>query len=703
MARDQNSTNEKKLVIGSFKGINSFFGWNVASPNDIFHSENVRCNKIGMLERRDGHTKISETDNVNSRDPLAFFGFSNSENMGLYYSIKDSAAGWSEGSLYYEDEDGSTNQCTGVFNFLFQIDGSATGPQFDITNPSGTTFRYTYDGNGDEPYLFQRVYNGAEIKITATNFSVGNTGEFTVTDAGDDWFEVTNASGVVESNKVLTTGDKIQIMPVEISAANVDNRIIFVNGITINCQLDTDFETIIPGDNTSYDLFDSPRAKKANYYKGRIYLGDLRVGSNRLQNYIQFSSKALGLVSLVEGDHAAGVTTLNLSDTKYVKASDSLDVYRGNTKIETLTVTAKTETTITVNATSNAINSADEIWVAGTKTGATRHQYRWANSIGIGSNLKRLDTFPLSGGRNEPITMMENVGDVMAISTKDNMGYWNGYTLMNLNTGYGCVSPRGYINNQGVLFFIGNDGIYSTDGTTLPKLISSPVERYITGATVAAKEVSAAGKLGFSIFFTLGDVTLYNEDGSTEKTLSATAVEYDIRKNMWFVHTNFNTKYFANYDTTTGRDLLAFPDTSASAIKRAFVDGADTDDGSGSTVLEIPYRLDTQELQIADPGKAVEVLKIRAKLDRGNSVQVFVDPDKNGAFALRDPLNKGWTTVAVHGRDNDSSTPLRCSTLKVSLRNSAKTKCKVSYLEIVYRDLVEDFSDRNVQELTGNR
>jgi hypothetical protein len=702
MARNQNSPNERRLPIRTFEGVNSFLAWNLADISELSHAENVRCNKLGILERRDGHKKISTTDNLNTRDPLAFFGFSNSEHMGVYYVIKDSEAGWSEGSLYYQKEDGSVGQCTGIDNFLFQISGSATGPQFDITNPSGNTFRYTYDGSGDEPYVFQKIYNGASIKITASNFNNNNEGEFTVTGAGDDYFEVTNASGVIESNKVLAEGDKIQIMPVDISAANVDNRIVFVNGATINCQLDTDFATIIPGDTTTSDLVDSPRAKKVNYYKGKIYLGDIRIGNNRLQNFVQFSSKALGLVSLIEGDYDAGVTSLDVSDTKYIKSSDSLDVYRGNTLIETLTISAKTETSITVNATSSAIKSADELWVAGTKTGSTTHQYRWADSIGIGSNLKRLDTFPLSGGRNEPILMMANVGDIMAISTKDNMAYWNGYSLMNLNTGYGCVSPNGYVKNQGLLFFIGNDGIYKTDGATMPEMISSPIERYITGATAAAKEVSAAGKLGFSVFFTLGDVTLYNEDGSTKKTLTDTLVEYNIRTDMWFVHTNFSTKYFTNYDTTTERELLAFPDTIATGIRKAFSSDRDYDEGLASAEVEIPLRFDTQDIQIADPGKAVEILKIKARLDRGNSVQVFVNPDKKGEFALKDTLQKGWSTIGVHGRDESSSSPLRCSSLEISLRNSSKTKCAVSYLEVVYRDLVEDYSDSNIKEMTGN-
>ena len=81
---------------------------------------------------------------------------------------------------------------------------------------------------------------------------------------------------------------------------------------------------------------------------------------------------------------------------------------------------------------------------------------------------------------------------------------------------------------------------------------------------------------------------------------------------------------------------------------------------------------------------------------------MFVDPDKEGAFALKDSLQKGWSTIGVHGRDGDSSVPLRCSSLKLSLRTSAKVKCKVSYLEITYRDLAEALVDPLVRETLGN-
>lgn len=88
----------------------------------------------------------------------------------------------------------------------FTTIGSAT-TQFDITNPAGTTFRYTFDGAGTDPLITATsVPVGTYILIQAQNFTAGNNGIFVVTGSGTNYFEVTNASGVVESNKTIGTG-----------------------------------------------------------------------------------------------------------------------------------------------------------------------------------------------------------------------------------------------------------------------------------------------------------------------------------------------------------------------------------------------------------------------------------------------------------------------------------------------------------------
>lgn len=83
--------------------------------------------------------------------------------------------------------------------------GSST-TQFDITNTSGTTFRYTYDGTGTDPSFSSVNYPvGTPVYFNAQNFSAGNNGVFLVTNSGTNFVEVTNASGVAENNKTIGT------------------------------------------------------------------------------------------------------------------------------------------------------------------------------------------------------------------------------------------------------------------------------------------------------------------------------------------------------------------------------------------------------------------------------------------------------------------------------------------------------------------
>lgn len=83
--------------------------------------------------------------------------------------------------------------------------GTAT-TEFTITNTAGTTYRYTWTGNGTDPLITAlTVPTTSSVKIFATNMASGNKGTFTVTASGNNYFEVTNASGVAEANKTISS------------------------------------------------------------------------------------------------------------------------------------------------------------------------------------------------------------------------------------------------------------------------------------------------------------------------------------------------------------------------------------------------------------------------------------------------------------------------------------------------------------------
>lgn len=87
----------------------------------------------------------------------------------------------------------------------YEITVGDSTTRFDITNPSGTTFRYTFDFTGTNPQV-GGIPIGATVTIAGTDFNAANQGVFTVTGVGTFYFEVTNAGGLAESNKLINAG-----------------------------------------------------------------------------------------------------------------------------------------------------------------------------------------------------------------------------------------------------------------------------------------------------------------------------------------------------------------------------------------------------------------------------------------------------------------------------------------------------------------
>lgn len=525
--------------------------------------------------------------------------------------------------------------------------------------------------------------------LTAT----GNYGIFffeNSTGTNSGFFRISKVSGTVNIYHlntsavwtVCTDGDGLGLTAADFSYVVAENCCFLVNGTDANRYISSDGNTVIAATTSTGHLYNSPIAYKINYFKDRLYVADYTVGSTRYKNGVMFSSVPLGVVCLVDGDHDAGVTTINVTDTKYIHGTDSLDVYRGNTKIETLTISAKTESTITVNATSNAINSADELWVANTFTGTK--VFRWAGNPASGENVKQYDTFKLSGGKNDPINMFENIGDVMMIGNQKNIAVWNGYSLQNLDMGIGCISKKGYVKALGSLFFLDYTGVYATSGGA-PRLISAKVDRYIQGASKSGLDGAVAGRKGLSIFFTIGDVTLYYPDGSTEKTLSDVCLEYNLRQENWYVHTGISATHMATYDKSDGVDRLIYADDgSGYPIFEIFRNGESLDDAVTSDI-EIPMRLDTDYITLGSDFETIcRPSELIIESERGNGTRVFVSLDGGQFYELEGEATKGCTIMKVTNKDIEDDKPPRCRRIKISLRNYTKQLCKITRIALLY-------------------
>ncbi len=140
-------------------------------------------------------TTTTSTDDADLGLPIAF-EFWNS----IWWSIC--------GSRIFKTASGDP---TGAFSedtvpsFSWSIGASDT--EFDVVK-TGSTCRYTYDNITTNPFIYaDSVPVGATVTISAgTTFSAGNKGTFTVTASGTNYFEVTNAGGLSETDKTISSG-----------------------------------------------------------------------------------------------------------------------------------------------------------------------------------------------------------------------------------------------------------------------------------------------------------------------------------------------------------------------------------------------------------------------------------------------------------------------------------------------------------------
>jgi hypothetical protein len=354
--------------------------------------------------------------------------------------------------------------------------------------------------------------------------------------------------------------------------ANVDSHLVIVNGNDDNRMITSDIASGTATIVTSADagsLYNSPKANKATFYKGRMYLADFYdAGGNRMKTTVIRSSYSLGIVALLNGDVTSsdgGTWKLPVTDTKYFYTAAGMnqyEIYRGSVKVATITINGMSETEIratdanvTFEAGFTSFLSSDEVWVNGTYDG--EKQYRWVSNSGIsGSDVKQYDTFKLAGGDEDPVTLLEPIGNVLMVGNKNALLTWNDYNLENFDLGVGCVSKNGYVKLKGALYFLHYSGVYSTSGS-MPQLLSRKVDRYIRGATKAGLEECAAGFKGLSVFFTIGDVSLYNNDGSFWKVLPQTCLEFNVADQNWYVHTNVTSTQFETFIDSTGNERLA--------------------------------------------------------------------------------------------------------------------------------------------------
>lgn len=659
----ESGKNEQRFPVTYFDGVNSSVQPTLSKRSELSHAENARSPQIGVIEKREGQIPKGTSPNGNRFVATANYGLvrfptTNSTQQGVF---RMSTSGEPTQTLSVSVYDQiSINEAS--LNHSFSTPTHSFGP-------STTTFQtFIVDYVTITEPSFLRELDGNIVNLFNTVTST-------------DIYSLTGTETWVK----LSDSDAQNINGGQFDYTIADGDLVLVNQNDKNRMLKKDGATVITSSDVG-SLYNSPHAMKTRFYKGRIHIADFVKNGVRYPTTILRSSYPVGIIALVNGDHLAGVTTLNLTDTKYFYAAsgmNSYDIYRGGTKIETVTVSAVQETSVMVGATSNAINSSDEVWIAGTFAGPK--QFRWVNNpTSSGRDVKQYDTFRLSGGDEDPVTMFETIGKVLMVGNHYSLATWDDYTLQMMDLNVGCSSKVGYDKLLGTLYFIHYSGVYATTGG-LPTLISRKVDRYIKGATKEGLETAAVGVKGLSVLVAIGDVTLYKEDGSTEKTLSNVCLEYSVSDQNWYVHTNVPITEFENFISTDGVEHLLGSHGGSSKSVMDFLTGF-LDDGT-----EIFFRVDSQELQLIQEFETFATpLAIVTEVYRGSQIKCFVTVDRDDPYELEGMVSKGVSIIKVNSRDATKTKPVICRKIKISYRDSSRQLCRINQFAVVYMPTVMD-------------
>ena len=560
---------------------------------------------------------------------------------------------------------------------LFVANNLCKKEEFTFAINARSTEIGTVETRGGSKRIGNDISATANSGITFFDHRVsGNTGFYRISTVGG----IVNPYYLSTANPAIWTKINTALTADLFSFAIAENCLFMINGNSNNCYIPgSTGNTIIDSTSSSGHLYGSPKAKKINYYKEKLYVADYTdSGGTRYPNGVMMSSTVLGVMALVDGDFASGVLTIKITDTKFVRSSDSLDIYRAGVKITTLSVTSKTEDSIVVSSNPGVLAS-DEVWPANTYTGDRK--FRWPNNAASGENCKEYSTFKISGGQSDRIRMLTNVGNVQLIANSRNIAVWDNASLQNLDNGIGCVSDRGYTKADNAVFFLGYKGVYKTTGG-VPECISAKVQPLIDGATRAGLEAATMGAKGDSVLCYIGTSTLYNSDGSTNEVLPNVMLEMNTRTLNWFVHVGVTPTQFETYTGGSTPDSLLFSSGVTGCHIFEYLTNDMVDDIAGDE-KEILFRVDTAKLPVAPSfDQFGYVHQLLIGMERGAGATCWVSFDDEPFYELEGKVVKGVTTVDIRGKRKEEDSPVRCHRVKISIRNFSKQKCKLAQLAI---------------------
>jgi hypothetical protein len=206
----QNFHTDKKNVLGFISGTSfRISDWkNKKLQERVITADWAGASSIGGIVIRGDYVYV-----------MAYTGSGDTSETRIYrYSLIDLSAGGTlcttsflgasfvDGYRFFSDSDFFYINSKGGAGVFF---GLVSNTEYDITNPSGNTWRYTYNGTGTAPlFITNGLQVGDGIVIKEGTVSPNNQGKFIVSSVAETYFEIIRdiAGGTTETNKRMKIG-----------------------------------------------------------------------------------------------------------------------------------------------------------------------------------------------------------------------------------------------------------------------------------------------------------------------------------------------------------------------------------------------------------------------------------------------------------------------------------------------------------------
>jgi len=439
------------------------------------------------------------------------------------------------------------------------------------------------------------------------------------------------------------------------------------------------------------------------YFKDRLYIAYYE-SSSTVKNRVIKSSAPLGIICLSNEDTTATSGSLTLSvtgDVKYAVPTETLEVWRGGTQIGSIVVNSKTQDQLNITITgtlTSAIQAADEFWVAGTKNG--QKVFRWSDP-NTGNDVERYDVFKIGGGDNTRINVMSEIGNVLWFATNNLFATWDGDYLKLFNYNIGCCAPNGATVFNALLYFIGDKGLYATDGATIPKNISAKINRYYKGIPKSIKENGVVSYSEESVFFSFTGtstekIILYNNDGSISRVLDNIVFEWNTRQENWYTHTStyLDVDQLINAPINNMNDNILFTRHTDGKVYRFLntTTRIETIDGISITAREnsyvdvaddISFNITTSNIYLYLAETFCYPTYLMSEIIAGNNIKCLASFDDNPMY-VQDVLVKGSNLIKFKPYNGETDLP-RTRKVRISFRETSNRAVSIAKMAVLYK------------------